>query len=71
MPPGHPFYELDNVILTPHSIGWTEELIRDLNFETCESVRAVYEGRIPSNLANPSVVQRPGLEEKLSAWRRR
>ena len=69
MPPGHPFYELDNVILTPHSIGWTEELIRDLNFETCESVRAIYEGRVPSHLANPSVVQQPGFRKKLAARR--
>jgi len=71
MPSGHPFYKLDNVILTPHSIGWTEELIRDLNFETCESVRAVYEGRVPPNLANPAVAQRPGLRKKLNARRPR
>jgi phosphoglycerate dehydrogenase-like enzyme len=69
LPPGHPFYELDNVILTPHSVGWTEELIRDLNFETCESVRAVYEGRVPGNLANPQVVERRGLQDKLAARR--
>jgi phosphoglycerate dehydrogenase-like enzyme len=70
LPPGHPFYQLENVILTPHSVGWTEELIRDLNFETCESVRAVYEGRVPGNLANPRVVERPGLQAKLAARRR-
>jgi hypothetical protein len=51
-------------------VGWTEELIRDLNFETCESVRAVYEGRVPGNLANPRVVERPGLQAKLAARRR-
>jgi len=69
LPPVHPFYQLDNVILSPHSIGWTEELIRDLNFETCRSVRAVYEGRIPPNLANPAVALRPGLEAKLASRR--
>lgn len=69
LPPGHPFYELDNVILTPHSVGWTEELIRDLNFETCESVRSVYQGKIPVNLANPQVVERSGLQRKLAARR--
>jgi len=70
LPPGHPYYELDNVILTPHSVGWTVELIRDLNFETCESVRAVYEGRVPGTLANPRVVDRRGLQDKLAARRR-
>ncbi len=68
LPPGHALYELDNVILTPHSVGWTEELIHDLNFETCASVRAVYQGRVPANLANPEVVQHYGLQKKLSIY---
>jgi phosphoglycerate dehydrogenase-like enzyme len=69
LPASHPFYQLDNVILTPHSVGWTEELIHDLNFETCESVRAVYEGGIPANIANPAVLEHAGLRAKLSAQR--
>lgn len=69
LPPGHPLYELDNVILTPHSVGWTEELIHDLNFETCANVRTVYHGKIPATLANPEVTQRSGLQDKLNAFR--
>jgi phosphoglycerate dehydrogenase-like enzyme len=69
LPPVHPFYQLDNLILTPHSVGWTEELIRDLNFETCRSVRAVYEGKVPEHLANPGVAERPGLQAKLARRR--
>jgi phosphoglycerate dehydrogenase-like enzyme len=67
MPPSHPLYELDNVILTPHSVGWTEELIHDLNFEVCSSVRAVYEGEIPAHVANPAVIERIGMKAKLAA----
>lgn len=66
-PASHPLYELDNVLLTPHSVGWTEELIRDLNVETCCSVRAVYEGRIPEHLANPGVADHPAMLAKLAA----
>src|SRR5213596_2958066 len=62
LPPGLPYYELDNVILTPHSVGWTEELIRDLNYETCRAIRAVYDGQVPQKLANPAVAERPGLQ---------
>ena len=69
LPPGHPFYEMDQVILTPHSIGWSEELIGDLDMETCESVRAVYEGKIPAHLANPAVAGQPGVLAKLSMRR--
>lgn len=67
MPAGHPLYGLDNVILTPHSVGWTEELIRDLNAETCWSVRDMYEGRLPAHLANPTVASRPSMHAKLAA----
>ncbi len=50
-------------------MGWTEELIRDLNYETCRAVRAVYEGQVPQKLANPAVAERPGLQAKLAARR--
>jgi len=69
LPENHPFFKLDNVILTPHAVGWTEELVRDLNLETCQNVRTVYEGRIPSHLANPDVAKRPGMQAKLAIRR--
>ena len=69
-PADNPLFQLDNVVLTPHSIATTRECIRDVSLEACENVRAIYEGRLPPFLANPKVADRPGMKAKLVAWRK-
>ncbi len=66
----HPLCGLDNVILTSHSIGWTEELFRDMGTAACEGAVAIYEGRPPANVVNREVLDRPGFQEKLAQRRR-
>ena len=68
--PTNPLFKMDNVLLAPHSIAWTEESIRDNSLDACRNVLTVYEGRAPDTLANPEVVGRPGLEAKLAPWRK-
>ena len=70
VPVDNPLLKLDNVVLTPHAIATTRECIRDVSLEACENVRVVYEGRLPPFLANPNVVDRPGMQAKLAAWRK-
>ena len=45
----------------------TVEHQRDIGLEACENVRLAYEGKVPPHLANPQVVERPGMQEKLAA----
>jgi phosphoglycerate dehydrogenase-like enzyme len=66
-----PLLHLDNVILTSHSIGWTEELFRDMGRLDCEGVLAVSHGRVPPNVVNPEVLERPAFQRKLENFRRR
>ncbi len=68
-PLDNPLFKLDNVLLAPHSVAWTQEGIRDIALDCCRNVRAVYEGRPPDFLANPDAVSRPGVQAKLSARR--
>ena len=42
-----PLTTMDNVILTSHSIAWTEELFRDMGRIDCEGALAIYRGEIP------------------------
>lgn len=60
-----PLLRLENVILTPHSIAWTEELFRDYTTSCVEAVAAVLEGRVPEHVHNREAVDRPGVREKL------
>ena len=66
VPTDNPLLELDNVIVAPHSIAWTEESVRDLGLDACRNVREVYEGKAPAYLANPKAVERPGVQAKLA-----
>jgi phosphoglycerate dehydrogenase-like enzyme len=60
-----PLISMENVILTSHSIAWTEELFRDMGRIDCEGALAIYRGEIPAHVVNPQVIQNPRFVEKL------
>jgi hypothetical protein len=62
---------LDNVTLTSHSVGWTEELFRDMGREDCAGALAVFRGESPRAVVNRDVLARPGYLRKLAAYRER
>jgi phosphoglycerate dehydrogenase-like enzyme len=66
-----PLLAFDNVILTSHSVGWTEELFRDMGRIDCEGAIAVSRGQVPKNVVNRDVLGRPGFQKKLEQCARR
>ena len=58
---------LDNVILAPHCIGWTDELFRDMGRAACRGIVALAQGRRPHGMVNPEVLAKASFQEK---WRR-
>ncbi|MCS6951620.1 MAG: hypothetical protein NZM33_02060 [Bryobacteraceae bacterium] len=69
-PKDDPLRNLDNVILTPHALAWTEELIREVGAEACGNILAVARGEAPPGLLNREVLERPGFQAKLASRRR-
>ncbi len=67
--PGSPLLQLENVVLTSHSVGWTEELFRDMGRADCEGALAVSRGEVPANVVNPEVLEHPGFLHKLERHR--
>ncbi len=63
----HPLAELDNVLLAPHSIAWTDELFRDIGRRACSIMVELAEGKMPSGCVNTGVFERPGFQQK---WER-
>ena len=61
------FAELDNVILAPHCIAWTDELFRDIGLSACQGMLDLAAKRRPRGVINPQVFDRPGFQEK---WKR-
>lgn len=60
---------LDNVVLTSHSVAWTDELFRDMGRADCEGALAVARGEVPPHVINRDVLERPGFVAKLAAYR--
>ncbi len=60
-----PLLELDNVILAPHALAWTEEIARDNGLEACDNILALFRGGIPHGVVNREVLQSPAFLQKL------
>lgn len=69
MPAGDPLRELDNVVLSPHGLAWTEELARDNTREACCNIVALARGQLPAGIVNREVVEQPGFKAKLARYR--
>ena len=69
--PHDPLLELDNVILTPHSIGITDEMMRGCSEGCVEAVLAVMRGEVPDFVINRDVLDRPALRTKLESFQAR
>lgn len=65
LPPESPLVGMENVILTSHSIAWTEELFRDMGRIDCLGALSIYRGEAPANVVNPEVLTNPLFIEKL------
>ncbi len=63
-----PLTKLDNVILAPHAIGFTDELFRGLGEEDIRGILKVAAGKVPNNVVNKDVLQKEGLKKKLEAY---
>jgi len=68
--PADPLLSLDNVILAPHAIAWTEEIVRDNAIADCDACLAVFRGEVPKHIVNRAVADRPGFQAKLARYRR-
>jgi len=64
-----PLLQLDNVILAPHGLAWTQEIARDNGLEACDNIIAISKGEVPLSVVNREVLSRPGFQAKLAAFR--
>ena len=61
-----PLLTLDNVILSPHAICWTDELFAGNGRAACQSILDVADGNTPKTIVNREVLDQPGLRQKLA-----
>jgi len=70
-PPGDdPLFELDNVIVAPHALAWTTELMNDNGTEASDAVLSVSRGDVPAGVVNRDVLKHPKFLAKLERLRK-
>ncbi len=63
-----PLLTLDNVIVAPHAICWTDEMFRGIGKAACRSILDVATGKLPKDIVNRDVMTQPGLLRKLTRF---
>ena len=69
--PDNPLLQMENVILAPHSVCWTDECFAAIGTSAVRSLLAVAHGETPFGLLNPEVLERRGFQAKRDALRAR
>ncbi|MBI3909507.1 MAG: hydroxyacid dehydrogenase [Armatimonadetes bacterium] len=67
----NPLLGMDNVVLSPHSICWTDECFQAIGETAIRSILSVCRGEKPFGLVNPEVWEQTGFQRKLTAMGRR
>ncbi|WFP78102.1 hydroxyacid dehydrogenase [Mesorhizobium sp. WSM4906] len=57
LPPNHPYFGFDNVIVTPHMAGITEESMMRMGVGAAGEALLVLANKLPVNLRNPEVIE--------------
>lgn len=65
--PDNPLLKMENVILAPHSICWTEECFQAMGDLATRSILSVMRGETPFGLLNPEVLESKGFQKKRDA----
>jgi phosphoglycerate dehydrogenase-like enzyme len=63
----NPLLKLDNVILAPHALCWTDECFAAIGESAVRSILCVKNGEAPFGLLNPEVLEREGFRRKQEA----
>jgi phosphoglycerate dehydrogenase-like enzyme len=62
--PANPLLAMENVIVTPHALCWTDECFRGIAETGLASIVAAVRGERPRNIVNPEVLRHP----RVVAW---
>ncbi|HEX3210678.1 MAG TPA: NAD(P)-dependent oxidoreductase, partial [Geminicoccaceae bacterium] len=68
-PADNPLYRLENVLLTPHALCWTDQCFAGIGAADVKAVLEVMHGRVPTGIVNRAIVDQPAWQAKLECYR--
>jgi len=69
--PDDPILKLDNTILTPHALCWTDQCFAGNGAADVKAVLDIQHGRVPRGIVNRAVTEQAEFKKKLEAYRAR
>jgi D-3-phosphoglycerate dehydrogenase len=69
--PDDPILKLDNAILTPHALCWTDQCFAGNGAADVRAVLEVQQGRVPRGVVNRAVLDASRWRERLAEFGRR
>lgn len=67
--PDNPLLTMENVVVTPHNIAWTDELAFGMGSSAFASIKQISKGQIPKFVVNKEVLETDQFRKKLERWR--
>ena len=64
----NPLFSMENVVLAPHNIAWTDELARGMGRSAFTAIKAMSRGEIPQFVVNKDVLESEAFKSKLARW---
>ena len=68
--PADPLFALENVIVTPHALCWTDQCCAGNGAADVRAVLDLQRGQVPGGIVNRAVLDQPGFRGKLERFRR-
>jgi D-3-phosphoglycerate dehydrogenase len=67
--PDDPLLKLDNVIVTPHALCWTDQMWEGIGARDVQAVLELSRGDIPAGIVNRAVLDNPTWQGRLARYR--
>jgi phosphoglycerate dehydrogenase-like enzyme len=71
VPADEPILKLDNVILAPHALCWTDQCFAGNGAADVKAVLDVMKGQVPRGVVNRAVLDSPRFKARLEAYKAR
>jgi phosphoglycerate dehydrogenase-like enzyme len=69
VPADDPILKLDNVILAPHALCWTDQCFAGNGAADVKAVLEIQHGRVPNGVVNRKVLESPRFQARLEAYK--
>jgi phosphoglycerate dehydrogenase-like enzyme len=63
-PPDNPLLKMDNVIVAPHALGHTDQILSVMREQVLRQVSQIINGEVPEGLVNREVLDKPEFQNK-------